>query len=183
MGGFAITLIMKKYRDGGNIPNIFMGIKTCIANIFEALGSFICFVDVVAIVQSLQPFDISFVVNMVDNFFIANNFKALDTSYFTLHVGNIASLEACMFFVCSVVVNGFSFAKGYLSKVWGGGGEERCQSKGSCQQKKRGEQTSIHQGGFCGKHIGRSNVMPLLKVEFLCISRHWTRGHHHHWSS
>ncbi len=102
MGGFAITLMLKRNRGGGNIPNIFMGIQTCIANIFEALASFICFVDVVAFVESLQPFNFLFVVNMVDNFFIANNFEALDTCYFTLHVGNITSLGACMFlvFIC-----------------------------------------------------------------------------------
>jgi hypothetical protein len=43
-------------------------------------------------------------------------------------------------------------------------------------KKKHGEQTSGHQGGFHGKHIGRNGVVPLLKVEFLCISKHWTRG-------
>ncbi len=48
MGVFPITLMVKKNKGGGNIPNIFMGIKTCVVNIFEALGScFICFVDVV----------------------------------------------------------------------------------------------------------------------------------------
>ncbi len=112
MGVFPISLMVKKNRGGGNIPNISMGIKTCIANIFEALGScFICFVDVVSIVESLQPFDFSFVVNMVDNFFIANNFKALDTCYFILHVGNIASLGACMFLVFLLLSMGFPLLK------------------------------------------------------------------------
>ncbi len=52
MGGFAITHMVKKNRGGGNIPNIFMGIKNFIANIFEALGSFICFVDVVPFLRA-----------------------------------------------------------------------------------------------------------------------------------
>jgi hypothetical protein len=132
--------MVKKNRGGGNIPNIFMGIKTCITNIFEALGScFICFVDVVAIIESLQPFNFSFVINMVDNFFIANNFKALDMSYFILHVGNIASLEACMFLVFLLLSMGFPLLKVIRARFWGRvvvGGGEHCQSKGSWQQKK-----------------------------------------------
>lgn len=112
-----------------------MEIKTCIANIFEALGSFICFVDVVAIVESLQPFNFSFVINMVDNFFIATNFKALDTCYFILHVGNITSLGACMFLVFLLLLMGFPLLK-VIRTRFGGGGGERCQSEGSWQQKK-----------------------------------------------
>jgi hypothetical protein len=135
MGGFAIILMVKKNRGGGKNSNIFMEIKTCIANIFEALGSFICFVDVVAIVESLQPFNFLFVVNMVDNFFIANNFKALDTCYFILHVGNITSLGACMFLVFLLLLMGFPLLK-VIQTSFGGGGGERCQSEGSWQQKK-----------------------------------------------
>jgi hypothetical protein len=125
MGGFPITLMVKKNRGGGNIPNIFMGIKSCIANIFKALSScFICFVDVVAIVKSLQPSDFSFVVNMVDNFFIANNFKALNTCYFILHVGNITSLGACMFLVFLLLSMGFPLLKVIQVRFGGQGGRQ-----------------------------------------------------------
>jgi hypothetical protein len=135
--------MVKKNRGGGNIPNIFMGIKTCITNIFEALGScFICFVDVVAIIESLQPFNFSFVINMVDNFFIANNFKALDMSYFILHVGNIASLEACMFLVFLLLSMGFPLLKVIRARfwgAWGGGGRGALPIQGFLATKKNGE--------------------------------------------
>jgi hypothetical protein len=75
-----------------------------------------------SIVESLQPFDFSFVVNMVDNFFIANNFKALDTCYFILHVGNIASSGACMFLVFLLLSMGFPLLKVIQVRFGGGGG-------------------------------------------------------------
>jgi len=76
-------------------------------------------VDVVAIIENLQPFDFLFVVNMVDNFFITNNFKAFDS---LILLGNIASLGACMFLVFLLLSMGFPLLKVIRARFGGGGG-------------------------------------------------------------
>jgi hypothetical protein len=58
-------------------------------------------------------------------------------SYFILHVGNIASLGACMFLVFLLLSMGFPLLKVIRARFGGVGvGGEHCQSKGSWRQKK-----------------------------------------------